>query len=76
MEVAMSSESLAAALEGARHVSYSPHGLVLAWFAGHGLHIYDLDGEEVDYRSVGDFGDDEAECDEVVEACRDYMCEE
>jgi hypothetical protein len=51
----MHSERLAACLDGARLVKYDPNGYVLAWFGGHGLHVYSLDGSEVDYRSVGDF---------------------
>jgi hypothetical protein len=71
----MHSERLAAVLDGARHVTYDPNGFVLAWFGGHGLHVYDLLGEEVDYRSVGDFADHEADYREVVDAARAYLSE-
>lgn len=72
----MSAERLAAVLDGARHVTYDPNGLVLAWFGGHGLHVYALNGDEVDYRSVGDFTDHEADYREVVAAARAYLCED
>lgn len=51
----MCNERLAATLDGARWIKYDPNGFVLAWFGGHGLHVYDISGREVDYRSVGDF---------------------
>lgn len=71
----MSTERLAAVLDDARHVTYCPDGLVLAWFGGHGLHIYDLAGNEVDYRSVGDFAAPDADHEEVRAAARAYLCE-
>lgn len=72
----MSTARLAAVLDGARHVTYCPDGFVLAWFGGHGLHVYDLGGTEVDYRSVGDFTNNDATYAEVVAAARAYLCEE
>jgi len=51
----MSTERLAAVLDGARMIKYCTDGLVLAWFGSHGLHVYDLSGNEIDYLSVGDF---------------------
>jgi hypothetical protein len=72
----MSADRLAAVLDGARHITYCPDGLVLAWFGGHGLHVYALNGEEVDYRSVGNFADHEANYREIVAAARAYLCEE
>lgn len=71
-----SADRLAAVLDGARHVTYDPNGLVLGWFGGHGLHIYDLGGNEVDYRSVGDFAIHEATYEEIVAASRAFLCEE
>jgi hypothetical protein len=71
----MSTERLAAVLDGARHITYDPSGVVLAWFGGHGLHVYDLGGAEVDYRSVGDFVQHEATYAEIVAAARAYLSE-
>ena len=72
----MSAERLAAVLDGARHGTYCADGLVLAWFGGQGLHVYAMNGEEVDYRSVGDFAEHEADYPEVAAAARAYLCEE
>lgn len=43
------SERLMAALDGARMVKYDPDGYLLAWFGGHGIHVYDPTGREVGY---------------------------
>ncbi len=40
----MYDETLAAALDGARFVKFDPNGFVLAWYGGHGLHVYRCDG--------------------------------
>ena len=65
------SEQLAAALDRARYVEYDPNGFVLAFFGGHGLHIYSLDGTEIDYLTVGDFSTNDAADTEVRAAmCR------
>lgn len=66
------SERLAAALDRARWVEYDPDGFVLAWFGGHGIHVYDLAGNEVDYLTVGDFSRNDAAHDEVTEAMAHY----
>lgn len=71
----MSTERLAAVLDNARHITFDPNGLVLAWFGGHGLHVYALDGEEVDFRSVGDFSQHAASYSEIVAAARAYLSE-
>lgn len=71
----MSTERLAAVLDGSRHITFDPDGYVLAWFGGHGLHVYALNGEEVDYRSVGDFSQHEATYAEIVAAARVYLSE-
>ena len=68
----MSADQLAASLDRARYVEYDPDGLVLAWFGGHGVHIYDLDGSEVDYLSVGDFSQNNATHDEITTAIALY----
>lgn len=66
------SERLAAALDRARYVEYDPNGFVLAFFGGHGLHIYDLDGSEIDYLSIGDFSNNDASDEDVRAAMRRY----
>lgn len=68
----MSAEQLAASLDRARYVEFDPDGLVLAWFGGHGVHVYDLAGTEVDYMSVGDFSNNDARDAEVKEAMARY----
>lgn len=68
----MSAEQLAASLDRARYVEYDPNGLVLAWFGGHGVHVYDLGGTEVDYMSVGDFSQNDASFIDVREAMARY----
>lgn len=68
----MHSERLAACLDGARMVKYDPNGLLLAWFGGHGLHVYDMAGREVDYRTVGDFSENSATYAEVHAAALAY----
>lgn len=72
----MSAERLTAVLDGARHVTYCPDGLLIAWFGGHGLHVYALNGEEVGYRTVGDFSNNDADYAAVTTAARAYLCEE
>lgn len=73
----MHSERLAAALDGARWVKYDTNGYVLAWFGGHGVHVYDArNGAEVDYMSVGDFGHASASEEEVVTAAHRWISEE
>lgn len=69
----MEAEKLAERLDRARWVRYHPSGLVLAWFEGHGIHVYDLGGSEVHYFSAGDFKDNEATLEEVQEAMEDYI---
>ena len=73
---ARSADRVAAVLDGARHVTYHPDGLVLGWFGGHGLHVYDLGGNEVDHQSIGSFEEREAEYGEIVTAARAYLCGE
>lgn len=72
----MHSERLAACLDGARMVKYDPNGLLLAWFGGHGLHVFDMAGHEVDYRTVGDFSQNHADYDEVLAAALAYVTED
>ena len=68
----MSTERLAAVLDGARMIKYCTDGLVLAWFGSHGVHVYDLGGNEVDYLSVGDFSAPGATYTEALDAAGRY----
>ena len=43
-------------------------GVSFAWFGGHGVHVYDRSGKEIDYFSVGDFKVPEATLGEVKRA--------
>lgn len=53
-------------LSGARMVGEDRnHGYMMAWFGGHGIHAYSLDGEEVAFWNVGDFERMEAEAEDV-----------
>jgi hypothetical protein len=58
-------ERLLAQLDGATLVRYDTAGYLLAWFGGHGVHVYDAAGTEVDYWTCGSFADDQASLDEV-----------
>ena len=62
------SERLMAQLDGARLVRYDAAGLLLAWFGGHGVHVYDVGGQEVDYWTCGDFAKSAAELEEVEQS--------
>ncbi len=62
-------ERLMAALDGIKLARYDANaGALLAWFGGHGVHVYDATGTEVDYWSVGDFSQNDAEVAEVEES--------
>ena len=63
-----SPERLMAQLDGARLVRYDSAGLVLAWFGGHGVHVYDGKGEELDYWTCGDFAKNDADVSDVEES--------
>ena len=68
METYAHCERLMAQLDGARFVKYDPDGYVYAWFGGHGVHMYDVNGEEVDYWSTGDFAQNDADISDVQES--------
>jgi hypothetical protein len=63
-----SAERLMAQLDGATLVRYDTAGLLYAWFGGHGVHVYDGAGTEVDYWSCGSFADDQASIEEVEDS--------
>ncbi|MDP9165098.1 MAG: hypothetical protein M3O32_03400 [Actinomycetota bacterium] len=71
----MSTERLAAVLDGSRHITFDPNGFVLAWHGGHTLRVYDLAGTEVDCRCIGDFAQHEATYADIVSAARAYLSE-
>jgi hypothetical protein len=63
-----SAERLMAELDGAKLVRYDTAGLLYAWFGGHGVHVYDATGTEVDYWTCGDFADNDADPRDVAES--------
>jgi hypothetical protein len=55
------STRLMAELDDARLVKFDPdEDLLFAWFGGHGVHVYDETGTEVDYWTCGDFSQNSA----------------
>jgi hypothetical protein len=61
-------ERLMAALDGAKLVKYDTAGVLYAWFGGHGVHVYNGAGEEIDYWTCGSFADNEADVAEVEDS--------
>ena len=47
--------------------------LFLVWFGGHGVHAYQSDGTEVSYWNVGDFANNNATPDEVLDSMRECI---
>ena len=61
------STNLGSSLDGAKIVRYDEaNDLTLAWFGGHGIHMYDADGQEIDFWNVGDFTFDDATPEDVI----------
>lgn len=57
---------LADALKGARIVMEDKaRGLTLAWFGGHGVHVYDRTGREVSLWHAGDFSKPDADAADI-----------
>ena len=55
-------------LDGAKMVTYDPdYELTMAWFGGHGVHAYTLEGFEVAFWNIGDWSLDSATPEEVEE---------
>ncbi len=69
----MTADKLAASLDKARAVVYDADGYVLAWFGGHGIHAYSLDGEEVAYWSAGDFSENSLTPDEAFASMQGHL---
>ncbi len=56
-------------LDGAKWVRHDPNThFTVAWFGGHGIHAYSLDGTEVSFWNVGDFAETHADIEEVRES--------
>lgn len=66
-------ERLMAQLDGARLVRYDTSGLLLAWFGGHGVHVFDAGGTEVDYWSCGDFAKNDASVEDVEQSMAGHL---
>ncbi len=59
--------NLGSQLDRAKIVRYDESTeLTLAWFGGHGIHMYDADGQEIDFWNVGDFTFDDATPADVI----------
>jgi hypothetical protein len=57
------------------HVPETSDEIAYAWFGGHGVHVYDTKGEEIDFWNVGDFDQPEADIGEVEQAVEEHMNE-
>ena len=56
-------------LDGARIVKHdAERESILAWFGGHGIHAYTYDGREFAFWNVGDFAQNDASEDDVLES--------
>jgi len=65
---------LMAELDGARLVKYDADcDLLYAWFGGHGVHVYDESGTEVDYWTCGDFSQNSASETDVLDSMLDRL---
>ncbi len=61
-------------LHNARLVQHDPKtDLTLAWFGGHGIHAYSAAGREVAIWHVGDFSQESANEDEILEKMRESI---
>lgn len=60
--------TLAEQLDGARIIKQDAlRGYVLAWFGGHGIHVYDELGRDVAFWNVGSFAQDDADPQEIID---------
>ena len=63
-------------LDGAKLVRYDEETeLTFSWFGGHGVHVYDESGQEVDFFSVGDFAENDVPEAEIIEAIKEKQPE-
>ncbi len=68
--------SLAEQLDGAKYVKYCPEeDVTFAWHGGHGIHIYDKSGTEIDFFNVGDFSVEEASVGDIAQAVEEKINE-
>lgn len=73
----MSVARLMAQLDHARRVRYDPRDdTLLAWFGGHGIHVFDATGREIAMFNVGDFSMNDASVEAVERAMVDYLSDE
>ena len=68
--------NLAEQLDGAKYVKYCPEeDITFAWHGGHGIHIYDKSGTEIDFFNVGDFSVEEASVGDIAQAVEEKINE-
>jgi len=66
--------SLGEQLDGAKYVKHDPNGgFIYAWYGGHQINIFTEDGQEIDVFNVGDFAEDSADYNTVVESIEDRI---
>jgi hypothetical protein len=65
---------LANALDGAHLVRCDDdREVVIAWFGGHGVHAFSLDGRELDFWNVDTFERERAERSEVIASIDEWL---
>ena len=47
--------------------------LLYAWFGGHGVHAYNVEGDEVDFWNVGDWSKNNASAEDVIESMEERI---
>ena len=61
-------------LDGARLVKFDEQaGLLLAWHGGHGVHAYNRRGVEVAFWNTGDFANNNASEEDVLESMQERI---
>ena len=55
-------------LEDAKFVK-EINGYWFVWYGGHGVHIYDERGEEVEFYNIGPFNEEETTLEKVKDSC-------
>jgi hypothetical protein len=63
-------------LDGAKFVKHlDEHDITMAWFGGHGIHVFDKTGEEIDFYNTGDMDQPDATIGEIEESIEEYLLE-
>ncbi len=63
-------------LDGVKLVRYDEESeLTFAWFGGHGVHIYESTGQEVDFFNTGDVAQNDVPEAEIIEAIKEKQAE-